>query len=265
MQALRMLIAKSYGMILFTGPTGSGKTSTIYACLKEPVFSQKNIITLEDPVEYELTGMCQVQIMDSIGLTFARGLRQVLRHDPDVVVVGEMRDSETAKIGVQAALTGHLLISTLHTNTVSEAFARLIDLGVEPFLIASSVLGVASQRLLRKICPHCKELDPKGAEKLRMIHLPFEFSQDISFHKGRGCDECNNTGYKGRTIVYDLLVVNEEIKRAVVTGESSPKIKSLAVKRGMRSIEMIAFEKVKQGITSVDEIIPLVSDITQQS
>jgi type IV pilus assembly protein PilB len=250
-------IGKSHGMILVTGPTGSGKSSTIYACLKQPVFAQKNIVTLEDPVEYELPGINQVQIRSNIGFTFARGLRQVLRHDPDVIMVGEMRDAETARIGVQAALTGHLLISTLHTNNASEAYVRLVDMEVEPYLVSATVICVLSQRLIRKICPECKDVDPQGAEKLKMSHFPVESYEDITFYKGKGCETCNKTGYKGRTVAYEVLMMGEDIKRAVVKGENSLALRSLAIKKGMKTIEETAFHKAKEGVTSVEEAIHL--------
>ena len=260
-KGLRQCIAKPYGMLLFTGPTGSGKSTTIYACLQEPVFSDKNVITLENPVEYGLPGTCQVQIKEDIGLTFERGLRQILRHDPDVIVVGEMRDTETAKIGVRAALTGHLLITTLHTNSAAETFLRLGDMGVDNYLVSSSILGVVSQRLVRKICPKCKEPDPEAGLRLKSNDFPVEFSDDVVFYKGKGCNECNKIGYKGRTIVYEFIPTNEEIKKAVMDGASAAQIRSIAIQNSIKTIEEIAFLKAKAGIISVDEIIPLVSAI----
>ncbi|MFO8049738.1 MAG: ATPase, T2SS/T4P/T4SS family [Desulfosudaceae bacterium] len=259
-EALRRLLARNYGMLLVTGPTGSGKSSTIYACLQEPLFGSKNVITLEDPVEYELPGLSQVQIKDAIGLTFAGGLRQILRHDPDVVVVGEIRDGETAKIAVQASLTGHLLISTLHTNTAAEAFVRLADMGIEPYLISSSILGVLSQRLLRKICRNCISVDPEGARKLKAAHFPLPFPDKAEFFHGEGCQECNQTGYKGRTVVYEFLPTNEKIKQAALRQETARALRELAVKDGMSTIEATALRKALEGITSVEEIIPLAPD-----
>lgn len=260
LQGLRDLIRRPHGMLLFTGATGSGKSTSIYGCLQEPLFSQRNAITLENPVEFELPGMCQVQMKEHIGLTFARGLRQILRHDPDVIVVGEIRDSETAKIAIQAALTGHLLISTLHTNTAAEAFIRLADMGVEPFLVTASILGVISQSLIKTLCTHCREVDPGGREKLRLAHFPMEPSEDAVFYMGKGCEECNGTGYKGRTIAYEFLTINEDIKRAIVQGESSFHIRELAIEHGMRTIEEISYIKAIEGTTSVDEIIPMISE-----
>ncbi len=248
---------KPYGMILVTGPTGSGKSSTIYALLQEPVFSNKNIITLEDPVEYELPGLTQIQIKEKIGLTFARGLRQILRHDPDVITVGEIRDVETAKIAIQSALTGHILFSTLHTNTAAESFVRLGEMGVEPYLISSSILGIISQRLIKKLCPHCRVDDPNGHTKLAESHFPSQPSPDARFFTGRGCDKCNKSGFLGRTVVYEYLIPDEAIKRAAIHNESASVLRSLAVNRGMRTIEDICLEKAARGLTSVDQIIPL--------
>ena len=258
---LKQTINKPYGMLLFTGPTGSGKSTTIYACLQEPVFSDKNVITLENPVEYGLPGVCQMQIKEEIGLTFSLGLRQILRHDPDVIVVGEMRDSETAQIGVRAALTGHLLITTLHTNTAAETFLRLGDMGVDNYLVSSSILGVVSQRLVRKICPACKEPDPDGGLKLKSNNFPVEFPSDVVFYKGKGCDECNNIGCSGRTIVYEHIPTNDDIKEAVLNGSSAAQIRSIATRNGVMTIEEIGFLKAKAGIIPVDEIIPLASAI----
>lgn len=261
LKGLRKCIAKPYGMLFFTGPTGSGKSTTIYACLQESAFLNKNIITLENPVEYELPGTCQVQIKENIGLNFARGLRQILRHDPDIIVVGEMRDTETAKIGVRAALTGHLVITTLHTNSAAETFLRLGDMGIDKYLVSSSVLGVVSQRLVRKICPNCKEPDLEAGQKLRANDFPVQFQDDVVFYKGKGCGECNKIGYKGRTIVYEFIPTTEKIKRAIMNGESAAQIRSLAIQDGVKTMEEIAFLKAKTGIISVDEIIPLVSII----
>lgn len=259
LEGLRKCIGKSHGMLLFTGPTGSGKSTTIYASLQEPTFCSRNVITLENPVEYKLPGICQVQIQEKIGLSFAQGLRQILRHDPDVIIVGEMRDPETARIGVRSALTGHLVITTLHTNSAAETFIRLRDMGIDNYLISSSVLGVVSQRLVRKICPNCKEPDPEAAQKLRSYDFPVEFSNDVVFFKGKGCEECNQIGYKGRTLVYEFIPTNERIKKGIIDGESAARIRLFAIREGSKTIEEIAFIKAKAGIISVDEIIPLLS------
>ncbi|MCF8105488.1 MAG: GspE/PulE family protein [Desulfohalobiaceae bacterium] len=259
LEELRRSHLKSYGMILITGPTGSGKSSTIYACLQEPVFLNKNVIALEDPVEYELPGLTQVQIKESIGLTFAKGVRQILRHDPDVIVVGEIRDLETAKIAIQSALTGHLLFSTLHTNTAAEAFIRLGEMGVEPYLVSSSIVGIVAQRLIKTICPACSRHDEKALEKLAASRYPVEPSQEAVFSVGAGCKQCNQTGYKGRTVAYEYLLPDEQIKRAALTHKTASEIRSMAQKKGMRTIEAIALRKAEQGQTSVDEIIPLIN------
>jgi len=258
-KSLRKCLSKSHGMLLFTGPTGSGKSTTIYSCLKERFFSNKSIITLENPVEQKLPGVCQVQIQEVIGLDFARGLRQILRHDPDVIVVGEIRDSETAQIGVRSALTGHLVISTLHTNSAAETFVRLQDMGVDNYLISSSLLGVVSQRLVRKICPNCKELDPEAGQKLKSYGFPVKSVNDIHFYRGKGCKECNGIGHKGRTLVYEFIPTDERIKRGIVEGASVSTLRSFASQAGAKTIEEIALAKAKAGIISVDEIIPLLS------
>jgi len=259
LREIRETQKKPYGMILVTGPTGSGKSSTIYALLQEPIFSNKNIITLEDPVEYELPGLTQIQIKDKIGLTFARGLRQILRHDPDVITVGEIRDVETAKIAIQSALTGHILFSTLHTNTAAESFIRLGEMGVEPYLVTSSILGIISQRLIKKLCPACKIKDPEAAVKLSESHYPVPPPENVEFYQPVGCEKCNKSGFSGRTVVYEYLIPTETIKRAAIHNESAAGLRSLAVNRGMRTMEQIALEKAAAGITSVDEIIPLAS------
>ena len=257
LEEIRACQRKPYGMILVTGPTGSGKSSTIYALLQEPVFANKNIITLEDPVEYQLPGPVQIQIKDKIGLTFARGLRQILRHDPDVIVVGEIRDTETAKIAIQSALTGHILFSTLHTNTAAESFIRLGEMGVEPFLISSSILGIIAQRLIRKLCPECKEIDTSAPEKLAGSRFPVQPPDGAEFFKASGCKKCHNTGFRGRTVVYEYIMPNEEIKKAAASNKSAAELRNLAIKKGMRTIEQICMEKASSGLTTVEEIIPL--------
>ncbi len=257
LEEIRETQKKSYGMILVTGPTGSGKSSTIYALLQEPVFSNKNIITLEDPVEYELPGLTQIQIKDKIGLTFARGLRQILRHDPDVITVGEIRDLETAKIAIQSALTGHILFSTLHTNTAAESFIRLSEMGVEPYLVSSSILGIISQRLIKKLCPACKTPDPEAHEKLAESHFPAHPPENVTFYASKGCKKCNDTGFSGRTVVYEYLLPTEAIRRAAIHNESASGLRNLAIERGMRTMEEICLAKAIEGITSVDQIIPL--------
>lgn len=194
-----------------------------------------------------MPGLTQVQIKESIGLTFAKGLRQILRHDPDVIVVGEIRDVETAKIAIQSALTGHLLFSTLHTNTAAESFVRLGEMGVEPYLVSSSLAGILSQRLIKRICPHCKTQDTRAFEKLKASRYPVQPSEEAVFYLGSGCRHCNQTGYQGRTVAYEYLVPDEGIKRAAITNKSASEIRKLAQKKGMRLIEEIALQKAEQG------------------
>jgi len=260
LREIRASLEKPYGMILVTGATGSGKSSTIYALLQEPVFSNKNVITLEDPVEYQLPGPVQIQIKEKIGLTFALGLRQILRHDPDVIVVGEIRDAETAKIAIQSALTGHVLFSTLHTNTAAESFIRLAEMGAEPYLISSSILGIIAQRLIRKLCPSCKVPDPDAREKLDVSRFPVLPPQGAQFFRDVGCKHCHNTGFQGRTVAYEYLVPDEEIRGAATNLRGTAEIKKLAIDRGMRTIEQISMEKAAMGLTTVDEILPLATD-----
>ena len=260
LEEIRASLKKPYGMILVTGATGSGKSSTIYALLQEPIFSNKNVITLEDPVEYQLPGPVQIQIKEKIGLTFAQGLRQILRHDPDVIVVGEIRDSETARIAIQSALTGHVLFSTLHTNTAAESFIRLGEMGVEPYLVSSSILGIIAQRLIRKLCPHCKAPDTEALEKLAGSRFPVTPPDDAEFYKSTGCEKCHKTGFQGRTVAYEYLAPNEEIKNAATNSRSASEIRELAISRGMRTIEQVCMEKAARGVTTIDEILPLATN-----
>ncbi len=252
---VRSLISRSYGMLLITGPTGSGKSTTVYSLLQEPVFKGKNIITIEDPVEYELPNVNQIQVKPLINLTFAKALRQILRHDPDVIMVGEIRDGETARIAIQAALTGHLLISTLHTNNAPETLSRLMDMGIEPYLISPTVLGIISQRLARTICksPGCRQEDLKAPESLATAGLAPEEYQGHTFYKGKGCKNCSD-GCRGRTIIYELMRINEPIKRAIVEKRSTEEIRRLARANGMRTMAETALLKAKEGITSVEEV-----------
>ncbi|MDD5154693.1 MAG: ATPase, T2SS/T4P/T4SS family [Desulfovibrionales bacterium] len=252
---VRSLISRPYGMLLITGPTGSGKSTTVYSLLQEPVFKGKNIITIEDPVEYELPNVNQIQVKPHINLTFAKALRQILRHDPDVIMVGEIRDAETARIAIQAALTGHLLISTLHTNNAPETLSRLMDMGIEPYLLSSTVLGVISQRLARTICksPECRQVDTKAPESLAAAGLAPEKYQGHTFYKGKGCKDCTD-GYKGRTIIYEFMRINEPIKRAIVEKVSTEEIRALSRANGMRTMAETALLKAKEGITTVEEV-----------
>lgn len=244
------LIRRPNGIILVTGPTGSGKTTTLYAALTTISSMEKNIITIEDPVEYELPLIRQTPVNPKAGITFANGLRSILRQDPDIIMVGEIRDKDTAEIAIQAALTGHLVFSTLHTNDAASALTRLIDMGVEPFLISSSVVGILAQRLVRKICHSCKE---KYITKTVLKDLFIK--EETELYRGRGCDACRGTGFMGRTGIFELLVVNEEIKRMIEAKKSADEIKKKAIKFGMRTLREDGLEKVESGLTTPEEVL----------
>lgn len=248
------IIEYPHGIILVTGPTGSGKTTTLYSSLLQIRSPETKIITTEDPVEYQLDGINQIQVHSKIGLTFAHSLRSILRHDPDIVLVGEIRDLETAENAIQASLTGHLVFSTLHTNDAAGAFTRMSDMGVEPFLVAGTVEAVMAQRLIRRLCEHCKEsYQPTRSD------LPPDFPWDqlngAPIYRSVGCRECRNVGYAGRMGIYELLVASEEVRELALTRTSSWEIRKAAVKGGMRTLRMDAWDKVTVGTTSVDEVL----------
>ncbi len=257
LEEFKSIISKSYGIILLTGPTGSGKTTTLYAALNEVNSKDKNIITVEDPVEYKLDRINQIQIKPKINLTFANTLRSILRQDPDIIMVGEIRDSETAQIAVQAALTGHLVFSTLHTNDAASALTRLIDMDIETFLISSSVIGVIAQRLVRVICEKCKEEYTPGKNVLSGLNIKDDSNNDgkIKLYRGTGCSFCKNTGYYGRTSIYELIVLDEEIRALIISKASSNIIKDAAIKKGMKTLKDSGLEKVMQGITTIEEVL----------
>ncbi len=249
-----------YGFLLVTGPTGSGKSTTLYATLAEVSDITKHVITLEDPVERRMAGLCQVQMNSKAGMTFAAALRSVLRADPDIVMVGEIRDGETAKIAVESALTGHMVFSTLHTNDAPGAVTRLDEMGVEPFLTASSLVGVLAQRLIRVLCPRCKEEIEITYEEL-LKSLP-DFPHDgkkptdtIKIHKAKGCIACNNTGYKGRQGVFEFLQVTNEMRELIIKRASAAEIKELAIKQGMHTLRQEGIDKILEGTTSVEEVL----------
>jgi len=250
------MIRKPYGMILVSGPTGSGKSTTLFSALNTIKRPELKILTVEDPVEYNLEGIVQVQVKEEIGLTFARVLRSFLRQDPDIIMIGEMRDQETASIAIRAALTGHLVFSTIHTNDASSSVTRLVDLGIDPFLVADSVLLVVAQRLVRRICDNCREeIEPTGEmlDLLREHRIPLE---DLHISRGRGCKRCNFTGLKGRTAIHELLVVDEEIKELILKGKTAMEIKEFArIEKGMRTLREDGFGKVAKGITTFEEVI----------
>ncbi len=247
------LINQPFGILLVTGPTGCGKTTTLYASLRKIDTVDKNIITVEDPVEYHIGRVRQSQINPKAGLTFATGLRSILRQDPDVIMVGEVRDLETAEIAIQAALTGHLVFSTLHTNDAAGALTRLIDMGVESFLVASSVIGILAQRLVRRVCDGCKEEYRPSDELLKELDLLGQ--KEIVFWRGRGCKACRQTGYKGRIGLFELLTINEEIKRLIIMKSSSSEIKKSFAGIGMKTLREDGMTKVLQGITTLDEVL----------
>ena len=261
LEVLEQLIERPHGIIFVTGPTGSGKTTTLYSCLSRLNTRQRKIVTIEDPVEYELKGVTQTQINPRINLTFAVVLRSMLRHDPDIMMVGEVRDYETADIAIQTALTGHLVFSTLHTNDAVSGVTRLIDIGVEPYLIASSVEVFIAQRLVRLICKNCKESYQLPEEIFQKFNQPGKISDSAlkqAGFRGRGCKACNNTGYMGRTGIYEILLVNEEIKKMILQKASSDAIKQKAVGFGMRTLKQDGWEKVLAGLTTPEEVLRVV-------
>ncbi len=249
------LVSQPYGMILVTGPTGSGKTSTLYTTLAKINSPEKKIITLEEPVEYQLKGVNQIQVNPKIGLTFARGLRSIVRQDPDIILVGEIRDKETADIAIQSALTGHLLFSTLHTNDAPGAVTRLLDMGVENFLLSSTLLGVLAQRLVRVICPHCKAPTQPEPRLLKAMALDVEEVGKVTFYAGKGCETCRSTGYMGRTAIFEYLPVDEDIRREIVARSGTENIKAVAAKKGMITLRQDGWRKVKAGVTTIAEVL----------
>jgi type IV pilus assembly protein PilB len=261
MKLIEDMASKSYGIILVCGPTGSGKSTTLYSVLNKLNTGLNNIITIEDPVEYELAGINQCGVNVKAGMTFAAGLRAMLRQDPDVIMVGEMRDKETATIAMEAALTGHLVLSTLHTNDAPSATTRLTDMEVEPFLISSAVIGVLAQRLVRQICSHCKESYTAQRESLLRygFPLPDEIGADtggeITLFKGKGCDHCKGSGYRGRTGVHELMIMTDEIRDEILKRGPAHMVRNLAVQSGMKTLQMDAVSKILMGVTSVDEVL----------
>jgi len=245
------LIMRPYGILLVTGPTGSGKTTTLYASLNKINSSEKKIITIEDPIEYQLDGVNQIQVKPKIGLTFANGLRHIVRQDPDIIMVGEIRDLETADIAIHSALTGHLVFSTLHTNDAPGAVTRLLDMGIEGFLVSSSLIGVLAQRLVRVICPNCKEPFTPSDEVLEEIGA----TRGALIYHGEGCEECRYTGYRGRTGIFELMVVTEDIRRLILEKASANIIKQRAIAQGMQTLRENGWQKVREGITTVEEVL----------
>jgi len=252
---LKAAIHKPVGMILVTGPTGSGKTTTLYSALSELNKESENIITAEDPIEYNFMGINQVQMHEEIGLTFASALRSFLRQDPDIIMVGEIRDFETAQIGVQAALTGHLVLSTVHTNDAPGTISRLIDMGIEPFLISSAIVLILAQRLIRKVCMECREPIKVHPQLLIDLGIPPDEVKSFQVYKGKGCSLCNNTGYKGRVGLYEVMPMKEEVKELVLSRASTSEIKKEAIRLGMKTLRQSGIAKIKEGVTTIEEVL----------
>jgi len=252
-QHFKNVLGLPHGIILVTGPTGSGKTSTLYTALNEINDAVRKIITVEDPVEYQLKGVNQIQVNEKSGLTFARGLRSILRHDPDVILIGEIRDAETAQIAVQASLTGHLVFSTLHTNDAPGALTRLVDMGVEPYLVASSLEAVLAQRLVRVLCPHCKQ--PDTSERAQAFKVKLGIPASTIIFKSVGCRECRNTGFFGRHAIFEWMDTNEEIRQLILKSASTDQIRAAARRDGMRTLAEDGWRLVAAGVTTVEEVL----------
>lgn len=251
----RKLLSFSEGILLVTGPTGSGKTTTLYSALSEVASDEINIMTVEDPIEYKLKGIAQIAIHPKIGLTFAAGLRHILRQDPDVVMIGEIRDRETAEIAIQAALTGHLVLSTLHTNDAPSAITRLVDMGVEPYLLSSTVIGVIAQRLVRRICPHCKTSLVPSLVEMKELGIKEGDKDSFRLYQGKGCSHCFSSGYFGRTGIYELMLVDEILQQEIAKNCDASFLRHLAIKRGLSSLYHHGIHLVKEGTTTLSEVL----------
>ncbi len=247
------LLEQPHGVFFVTGPTGSGKTTTLYSFLRRIDATEKNIMTVEDPIEYQLDGISQIQVASKKGMTFVTALRHILRQDPDVIMVGEVRDHETARMVIQSSLTGHLVFSTLHTNDAAGAITRMLDLGIEPYLVASSISGVLAQRLVRKVCPNCKQCITTDSDQIRELGLDFATFKRV--YRGTGCEKCFNTGYLGRTGIYELMVVDDDIRQCIYKQGTAGIIKKTAVEANMTTLRMDGLQKAEKGITSLEEVI----------
>ena len=251
----RAAVDAPHGLLLVTGPTGSGKTTTLYSALNELNNPEYNIVTVEDPVEFQVPGINQVPVKKEIGLSFGNALRSILRQDPDIVMIGEIRDTETAEIAVEAALTGHQVLSTMHCNDAPGAIARLDDMGIAPFLISSSVILACAQRLMRKICPVCKDTVSYPAAMFRDLNIPPNYFDGVTLYRGRGCDRCNNTGYAGRTAIIEAMTITDEIRKVVIARGSAMEIGKIAVSQGMKTLRLAALDKVKEGVTTLEQTL----------
>jgi len=254
------MIHHPYGLILVTGPTGSGKTTTLYTALSKINKSSKKIITVEDPVEYQIDGINQIQVKPKIGLSFANGLRSIVRQDPDVILVGEIRDLETAEIAIHAALTGHLVFSTLHTIDAASAVTRLIDMGIEPFMVTSSVAAIVAQRLIRTVCPHCREAYHPSPALLEELGIHPGDLSGASFYRGKGCDACMGTGYLGRTGIYEVLACDDHIEKVIAETSDAGEIRKVALASGMRRLAGDGVLKVLTGETTPEEVLRVVQE-----
>ncbi len=248
-------ILKPYGMILVTGPTGSGKTNTLYSALQRVNVPETNIITAEDPVEFQLPGVNQVQMKETIGLNFAAALRSFLRQDPNIILVGEIRDFETAEIAIKAALTGHLVLSTLHTNDAPATISRLMNMGIEPFLVATSVNVIAAQRLIRKVCQSCKEEVETPIQALLSVGFPESEAHSLKLVKGRGCDKCTNSGYKGRLGLFEVMDITEDMRELILSGATAVELRRKAIEEGMITLRQSGLQKIREGLTTIDEVV----------
>ncbi|MEP6788778.1 MAG: ATPase, T2SS/T4P/T4SS family, partial [Acidobacteriota bacterium] len=255
LEKFKRAIANPYGMVLVTGPTGSGKTNTLYSALQTLNTPETNIMTAEDPVEFNLQGINQVQMKEQIGLNFAAALRSFLRQDPNIVLVGEIRDFETAEIAIKAALTGHLVLSTLHTNDAPSTISRLVNMGIEPFLVATSVNLIQAQRLIRRICNECKEEIHLPAEGLVEVGFTKEEASTLKIYRGKGCNNCNNTGYKGRVGLYEVMEISDELRELIIIGASAMELRRKAIDLGMVTLRESGLYKIRDGITTIEEVV----------
>jgi type IV pilus assembly protein PilB len=259
MKMLDEILNNPNGIILVSGPTGSGKTTTLYAILREFNKIDSNIVTVEDPVEYRIAGVNQVQVNTKAGLTFATGLRSILRQDPDTIMVGEIRDNETAEIAVRAAITGHRVLSTIHTNDAASTVIRLVDMGIDPYLVSSSLVGVIAQRLVRKVCPRCSYTYQADEHELGLLKL--EPGAEVTLMRGKGCPYCNSTGYKGRTAIHEIMVMNRELRHQIDSGANVDELRDLTKKFGTGSLTENCRELVMEGVTTIEEMIKVTYSI----